>query len=94
MFKTFSGKFLAIYILTTIVIFLILFGTLSQTITNHFVSSRYRKMFNEIHSIEAEYYDSYIQGTLEKSMFHNQLYTYSYRADQGLLSLILISALF
>ncbi len=85
MFKTFSGKFLAIYILTTIVIFLILFGTLSQTITNHFVSSRYRKMFNEIHSIEAEYYDSYIQGTLEKSMFHNQLYTYSYRAGSRII---------
>ncbi len=81
MFTTFSRKFLAIYILTTIVIFLILFGTLSQTITNHFVSSRYRKMFNEIHSIETEYYDSYIQGTLDESMFHNQLYTYSYRAD-------------
>jgi signal transduction histidine kinase len=85
MFTTFSRKFLAIYILTTIVIFLILFGTLSQTITNHFVSSRYRKMFNEIHSIETEYYDSYIQGTLDESMFHNQLYTYSYRAGSRII---------
>ena len=87
MFKTFSRKFLAIYILTTIVIFLLLFGVLSQTITDHFVSSRYRKMFNEIHTIETEFYDSYVTDTLEKSMFHNQLYAYSYRAGSRIILL-------
>lgn len=58
MFKTFTGKFFAIYALITFVTFLLLFGVFSQILTDHFVSSQYRAMLKECETIKVFYAQS------------------------------------
>ncbi len=69
MFKTFSGKFFAIYALTIFVIFLLLFGVFTQVLTDHFVSSKFRTMIKETNSIEEKYIDTYELNMSEVSKF-------------------------
>lgn len=69
MFKTFSGKFFAIYALTIFVIFLLLFGVFTQVLTDHFVSSKFRTMIKETESIEAQYLATYVDGSVDPETF-------------------------
>ncbi len=85
MFKTFSSRFLIIYILATLIIFFVLFITLTQTVSNHFINTRYQKLFTELPSVEAEYYNTYIQGTFDKKNFNTRLYNYSQQSGSRIL---------
>ncbi len=69
MFKTFSSKFFALTALSTFVIFLLLFGVFSQVLTDHFVTSNYRKMINECTTIEEQYIATYFEDNLTESAF-------------------------
>ncbi|MBN2221176.1 MAG: hypothetical protein JW708_03150, partial [Vallitaleaceae bacterium] len=72
MFRTFSGKFFAIYGLSTIVIFLFLFGIFTQSITEHFVSSKFRALTSACGSVQRDYIDTYVNELMTEEDFKSQ----------------------
>lgn len=90
MFKTFTGKFFAIYALITFVTFLLLFGVFSQILTDHFVSSQYRSMLKQCDTIKLYYteaYDPNSETKLSLPDFEEKLSTISYHTGTRILLL-------
>lgn len=85
MFKTFSGKFFAIYALTTVVIFLLLFGMLSQILTEHFISGKYRTMTSNSETIATEFKDTFIDQSMSASDFQYQVRTMAYHTQTNIM---------
>lgn len=88
MFKTFTGKFFAIYALITFVTFLLLFGVFSQILTDHFVSSQYRAMLKECDAIKVYYNETFGSDTtspLTQSGFDEKLNTIAYHTGTRIL---------
>lgn len=75
MFKSFTGRFFVIYALATWVMFLLLFGVITQVITNHFVNSRHDVMIQQSRTLADEYVEAYITGAKSKVGFIYQVQT-------------------
>lgn len=85
MFRTFSGKFFAIYGLSTIVIFLFLFGVFTQSITEHFVSSKFRALSSASRSVQNDYIDTYVKNLMSEDDFKLQQEVIHYHTGSRIL---------
>lgn len=73
MFRSFTGRFFAIYALTTLAMFLLLFSVFTKIITNHFIDNKYDSMVEEGIEISSQYIDSYITGVKADISFIYQI---------------------
>ncbi len=85
MFKTFSGKFFAVYALTTFVIFLVLFGVFTQILTDYFISGKYRTMLGECQTIKLQYMETYLDKTMTAQEFESHVKAIGYHTDSRIM---------
>lgn len=85
MFKSFTGRFFTIYAITTLVMFLLLFGVFTQMITNHFVEGTYKAMLQESGEISESYIDSYVTGVSSDISFVYQIQAIGRHIDARIL---------
>lgn len=77
MFKSFSGRFFAIYTVATVVLFILLFSVFSQMMTRYFVESKYDAMIQESKSISEQYIETYYMYRITDVSFRYYLQTLS-----------------
>ncbi|PKM65936.1 MAG: two-component sensor histidine kinase [Firmicutes bacterium HGW-Firmicutes-2] len=87
MFKTFTGRFFAIYAMTTLVIFLLLFGVLTQIISNYFIENHYNMMLEESRILSEQFIETYKARTLTDLNFTYQLIATSRYIDSRIMIL-------
>ncbi|MDF1618163.1 sensor histidine kinase [Petrocella sp. FN5] len=87
MFKTFTGRFFAIYAMTTLVIFLLLFGVLTQIISNYFIENHYKMMLEESRILSDQFIETYKARTLTDLNFNYQLTATSRYIDSRIMIL-------
>lgn len=84
MFKSFSNRFFLIYTISTLLIFILLFGVSAQVISKYFIQSKQKAMINEANSLCEQYMELQSNNTSELS-FRYQIETMSHHLDARIL---------
>lgn len=87
MFKSFTGRFFAIYALSTFIIFLLLFGVITQIISSHFIDTRQDAMIEESHAIAQQYVSAFVEKNSSKVGFIYQVQALGRHIDARILVL-------
>ncbi len=69
MFKSFSGRFFTIYVVATLIMFLLLFSVISQVISSHFIGAKQQAMYEQSQIIASEYISMSTDDTLGPRTF-------------------------
>jgi len=86
-FKSFTGRFFIIYALSTFVMFLLLFGVITQVISNHYIESKQLSMIEESHRVADLYVEAYVTNDITRVGFNYQLNVLTGHIDARILIL-------
>ena len=87
MFKSFTGRFFAVYAISTFIIFLLLFFVVTQVISSHFIGSQQSAMIEESQEIADQYVSAFVERNSSKISFIYQLQALGRHIDARILVL-------